>query len=152
MAPEIYHGEASSAQSDVYSLGVLCYELLVGTRPHLGSSYEELMVSHLTRFPQPVTARVREVPRPLSRLIELAMAKKAADRPSSAALRRALLEALGQPDEALFEDAVLTSAPAQRSVMGRHQHLPSVPMFESSPPARKPEAAEKNWNPFKRKK
>ena len=152
MAPEIYHGEASSVQSDVYSLGVLCYELLVGTRPHLGSSYEELMVSHLTRFPQPVTARVREVPRPLSRLIELAMAKKAEDRPTSAALRRALLEALGQPDEALIEDEVLTSAPAQRSVMGRHQHLPSVPMFEASPQAKKPEATDKSWNPFKRKK
>ena len=129
MAPEIYHGEASSYQSDVYSLGVLCYELLAGVRPHLGNTYEELMISHLTRFVPPVTASVRQVPRPLSRLIELAMAKKPTDRPSSAELRRALLEALGQPDEPLIDDDEdVPSQPTQRMVMGRHQHLPSVPV------------------------
>ncbi|AZI43233.1 serine/threonine protein kinase [Deinococcus psychrotolerans] len=156
MAPEIYHGEASSIQSDVYSLGVLCFELLAGVRPHLGNSYEELMISHLTRFPAPVTASNRQVPRTLSRLIELAMAKKSHDRPSSAALRRALLEALGEEDEQVeIEPSELP--PAQRSIMGRHQHTDAVPTprtpggpSEESPKPQKPGA--KSWNPFKRGK
>ena len=154
MAPEIYHGEASSLQSDVYSLGVLCYELLVGIRPHLGHTYEELMISHMTRFVPPVTAHVRQVPRPLSRLIELAMAKKAADRPTSAALRRALLEALGQPDEPLIEDQEdeRPSQPTPRVVMGRHQHLPSVPAPAERSSQKSGEALARSWNPFKRRK
>lgn len=159
MAPEIYHGEASSAQSDVYSLGVLAYELLSGTRPHVGNSYEELMISHLTRFPSPVTASNRQVPRPLSRLIELAMAKKAQDRPSSAALRRALLEALGEEDEQLEPEELpgAVSTPAARAIMGRHQHLPTVltprDLARPAEPEDKPGKPEpKSWNPFKRKK
>ncbi|WP_306468265.1 serine/threonine-protein kinase [Deinococcus alpinitundrae] len=160
MAPEIYHGEASSAQSDVYSLGVLAYELLSGTRPHLGKNYEELMISHLTRFPSPVTASNRQVPRPLSRLIELAMAKKAQDRPSSAALRRALLEALGEEDEQLEPEELhlpeAASAPAARAIMGRHQHLPTVTaprdLTPGEPESRDSKPEPKSWNPFKRKK
>ena len=161
MAPEIYHGEASSAQSDVYSLGVLAYELLSGLRPHLGNSYEELMISHLTRFPSPVTASNRQVTRPLSRLIELAMAKKPQDRPTSSSLRRALLGALGEDDEQYEpEDQNLPEsapAPAARATVGRHQHLPTVltprDLIRPAEPEVKPGQAEaKSWNPFKRKK
>ena len=156
MAPEIYHGEASSPESDVYSLGVLAYELLSGTRPHLGNSYEELMISHLTRFPAPVTASNRQVPRSLSRLIELAMAKKPGDRPTSAALRRALLEALGEPDELLepVTEQADANAPAPRAILGRHQHLSAAPVL-APPPAEAPKSAKaepKSWNPFKRRK
>ncbi len=156
MAPEIYHGEASSVQSDVYSFGVLAYELLVGLRPHVGNTYEELMISHLTRFPSPVTAGNRRVPRALSRLIELAMAKKPQDRPDSAALRRALLEVLGEPDEEMpAEPEDGGASPAPRAVLGRHQHLPSVPApLETGSPAQPapPKDEPRNWNPFKRKK
>ena len=159
MAPEIYHGEASSPESDVYSLGVMAYELLSGSRPHLGNTYEELMISHLTRFPAPITASNRQVPRPLSRLIELAMAKKPGDRPSAAALRRTLLEALGEPDELLEAEpeAAPSNVPAPRAILGRHQHLPAAPVLIAPPPiaaeAPKSEKAEpKSWNPFKRKK
>lgn len=165
MAPEIYHGEASSVQSDVYSFGVLAYELLVGIRPHVGNSYEELMISHMTRFPPPATASNRQVPRTLSRLIELSMAKKPQDRPTSAALRRALLEALGEPEEKLIlekpEATDVTNIAATRPVMGRHQHLAAQPAAVVRDVVRTPEAKSaevgkkteaKNWNPFKRSK
>ncbi|AWN24181.1 serine/threonine protein kinase [Deinococcus irradiatisoli] len=161
MAPEIYRGEASSAQSDVYSFGVMAYELLVGVRPHVGNTYEELMISHLTRFPSPVTAANRRVPRALSRLIELAMAKRPQDRPDSAALRRALLEALGEPDEQDLPDPedVGEVPPAPRAVLGRHQHLPTAPaplpletVLPAAQPAKDDKAGPKSWNPFKRRK
>lgn len=90
MSPEIYHGEASSSASDVYSFGVMSYELLAGKRPFVGSSYEELMVAHLTQFAAPLGAQNPEVPRPLVRLIEQSMSKQAYERPSAAALLEAL--------------------------------------------------------------
>lgn len=52
MAPEIFEGAAASQESDVYSLGVLAYEVICGVRPFLGDSYDALMLAHLTGVPR----------------------------------------------------------------------------------------------------
>lgn len=160
MAPEVYQGEMTGTPSDVYSFGVLAHELLTGDRPHLGDSYERLMISHLTHFPMPLS--IEGVPRGLARLLDAALAKRPADRPSSAALRRALLSSLGQPDEAEAEAAKTEAAPAapvSRASMGRHgaDSAPATraPTFTqpSSRPAGPPSPtpAKRGWNPFKKK-
>jgi len=51
MAPEIFKGETASVQSDVYSLGVLAYEVLTGKRPFQGETYNEVMQAHLSNIP-----------------------------------------------------------------------------------------------------
>ena len=158
MAPEVYQGQLTGAASDVYSFGVLAHELLTGVRPHQGQTYEALMVSHLTHYPAQLS--VKGVPRTLSRLIDQALAKKSEARPTSRALRRALLGALGEGDEQEPELAP-QDAPApvilSRASVGRHGPLPSMtptrPPTEPELPAPKPgPAAEKRgWNPFKKK-
>lgn len=148
MAPEIYHGEASSGASDVYSLAVTAYELLTGARPFGGRSYEELMVSHLTRFPTPLAHTCPDLPRPLTRLIEQAFAKGAQDRPPAAELRRALLLSLGEPPE---EEAPLAPAgpdPAEARPTGRHTPKPEP---AATPPAAESAPSGRRWNPFKRR-
>ncbi len=166
MAPEVYQGEMTGPPSDVYSFGVLAYELLSGERPHLGDSYESLMVSHLTHFAPPLN--IGGLPRGLARLLDTALAKRPGDRPPSAKLRRALLESLGHPDEAQPVSGTQTDTGTgtgsgaatgkDRSSVGRHG--PDVSAQRASgqtgalpPPASPPQPApaKRGWNPFRKK-
>ncbi|MGI8748231.1 MAG: serine/threonine-protein kinase, partial [Deinococcus sp.] len=110
MAPEVYHGVLSGPPSDVYSFGVLAHELLAGERPHRGESYEELMISHLTHFPAPLSRP--ELPRSLSRLLDQSLAKRPEERPEATLLRQALLEALGEPDHQFLGGLMAQGLPA----------------------------------------
>lgn len=92
MSPEIYHGEASSAASDLYSFGVMAYEALAGKRPFLGESYEKLMVAHLSQFAPPLASQCPELPPALSKCLDQCLAKQPAARPSAEDVRRALTE------------------------------------------------------------
>ena len=84
MAPERLGGQPADARTDVYSVGVLLYELLTGTRPFLSSDYVTLAVSIATQ-PTPHVSGLRpDVPAALDDLIARAMAKEAAARVSTA--------------------------------------------------------------------
>lgn len=158
MAPEIYHGETSSSASDVYSFGILMYELLTGERPYSGNTYEELMVAHLSRFPSPLIHQNPQVSRSLSRLAELSLAKRANDRPSADTLRRAFLAAMGEKVE---DENYAAYQESQAPKMGRNGRLPtatsSIPAAAPKPakaeaPAAKPEPAKRSfWDFLKRK-
>ena len=52
MAPETFRGKPASPQSDVYSLGILAYEILTGERPYVGNSAEEIIINHETQVPR----------------------------------------------------------------------------------------------------
>ncbi|NTY00916.1 serine/threonine-protein kinase [Deinococcus sp. JMULE3] len=150
MAPEVYQGEETSSASDVYSLGVMMYELLGGDRPFHGHTYEELMVAHMTRFPPSLTQVNPLVPRAVGRLAELALAKRPGDRPSADRIRRALLSALGEtPADEVYEEDAKPEAEAVRP-MGRHAPAQVRP---AAPAVPEPEAEKgARWNPFKRRK
>ena len=155
MAPEIYHGESSSSASDVYSLGILMYELLTGDRPFQGNTYEELMVAHLTRFPVAISHTNPQVPRNVSKMAELALAKRAHDRPTADAIRRALLVALGQlPEDEVYEDEQRKTLVEPDKKAGRHGNFPQRTIPRPGDPAPSaPKVEEKRgWNPFKKKK
>ncbi|WP_407570404.1 serine/threonine-protein kinase [Deinococcus altitudinis] len=161
MAPEVYQGETTGPPSDVYSFGVMAHELLSGERPHRGDSYEKLMVSHLTHFPPPL--HTEGLSRSLARLLDSALAKRPADRPDSAALRRALLSSLGKPDESGAQEEAEQAAPTAppvRSYSGRHgqgtdpaRQNPVAPAARSEKPKAAPPAVpeKRGWNPFKKK-
>lgn len=52
MAPEVFEGKSAGTRSDVYSLGVLAYEVIAGVRPFVADTYEALMVAHHTAVPK----------------------------------------------------------------------------------------------------
>ena len=82
MSPEQVKAGTVDARSDVYTAGILLFELLTGRRPFLADSYEGYLGAHLTQ-PVPSLAKLRpKIPaaRLFQALIERAMAKKPAER------------------------------------------------------------------------
>ncbi|BAL91712.1 putative serine/threonine protein kinase [Actinoplanes missouriensis 431] len=82
MAPEAFHGVTPSPATDVYSLGVLLYELVSGQPPFRSDSIPELMRLHAEGRPE----RRPGIPDPLWRIIMMCLAAKPRQRPSAADL------------------------------------------------------------------
>jgi serine/threonine protein kinase len=87
MAPEQIRGTpAVSHKTDLYSLGVLFYQMLTGKPPFDGSSAVVLMHCHLNEPPPRPGDKVQDLPRELDDLVVKLMAKAPADRPWDAAI------------------------------------------------------------------
>jgi len=80
MAPEIFEGEPATVESDVYSLGILAYEVLTGVRPFQGDSYERVMMLHLSGLPKNMRYYREDLPRGLAKVVSLAMSRDAGRR------------------------------------------------------------------------
>lgn len=81
MAPELFEGAAASAQSDIYSLGIVAYECLTGRTPFPAGHAGAVADMHRKK-PPPLP---QHVPAPLRRIVERAMAKEPNRRYASAA-------------------------------------------------------------------
>ena len=94
MAPEQIAGEDADHRADLYSLGVLGYEMLAGEPPFLGSS-QQLFAAHLTEAPVPLWERRPDTPRALAELVMECLNKQPENRPQDAG---AIAEALDRPE------------------------------------------------------
>jgi serine/threonine-protein kinase len=102
IAPEQATGQRVSELSDVYSLGVVVYELIAGEPPYKGESFLAVAMRHVND-PVPSLAEVRpEVPLRLDAALRKAMAKAPADRFASMSAfvkeLESVVDELGQPD------------------------------------------------------
>ncbi|HMK37874.1 MAG TPA: protein kinase [Bacteroidota bacterium] len=80
MSPEQVRGERVDGRTDIWSLGVVLYEMVVGHRPFEGEEEHAVLDSILNAAPDPVTARRTGVPGDLERIIYKCVEKKPADR------------------------------------------------------------------------
>lgn len=80
ISPEQVTGGKATAQSDIYSLGVVLYEALTGRLPISGSNAYEIMMGHVRNTPTPVCEIAPGIPRGLSDIATRALAKDPAQR------------------------------------------------------------------------
>jgi len=134
IAPEQASGQPVSVLSDVYSLGVVVYELLAGEPPYKGDSFLAVAMRHVND-PVPSVATVRpDVPLRLDAALRKAMAKDPADRfESMAAFCEELLACLRELEEGRDTGATLIARPPRRRARapraaGRRASVPWLPL------------------------
>ncbi len=79
-APEQAVGEAPSPASDVYSLGIVLYEVLTGALPFTAPTSEELALLHLQADPIPPSEYVPDIPKALEEIVLKVLSKEPAAR------------------------------------------------------------------------
>src|SRR5262245_49209935 len=92
MSPEQCLGQRVGARSDLYSLGVLLYEMLAGRPPFVDPLQSALLVKQATAPPPPLPKLRSDVQRPLALAVHSLLAKRPDDRPRTAAAAKAMLE------------------------------------------------------------
>ena len=123
MSPEQYNGTELTPAADVYSLGVILYEMLAGTVPFSGSTPAEIAEKHANIPPHAPREVVAAIPEDVERVVMHALEKRPADRPADAGeFRRELLdtaERLG------LEHHALKSAPRMQELRDAGVESPS---------------------------
>lgn len=120
LAPEEWSEEESDARSDIYSLGVILYQMLTGQVPFKGKSIPAIMKAHLMEPPPRITGRFPEISAVVETVVLHALEKDPAKRPQTVEsfveeFRSALINETGPVD---FEKTiVLTNAVRGQAVL-----------------------------------
>jgi len=75
-SPEQAMGEPPSPSSDVYSLGIVLYEILTGSLPFVASTAQELARLHLDAYPHPIREYLPEIPQTLEQIVDKVLSKE----------------------------------------------------------------------------
>ncbi len=124
LAPEQARGEEAGPRADLYSLGVVTYQLLSGRLPYEAQSLSELALKQQREAPTPLESLNPRVPDELAEAVEMALAIDKEARPANALL---LAEALSNgargvaPVDSTSPTAHLGTAAATRVITSREQ-------------------------------
>jgi predicted Ser/Thr protein kinase len=117
MSPEQAAGEREiDGRSDLYSLGILGYQMLTGEPPFTAGSTPAMLVKHISERPVPVEQRRADVPTDLGRSVMMLLEKDPAHRfPTASALVAALDTREAPPSRAPAAPSAAMSAPSRPS-------------------------------------
>jgi serine/threonine-protein kinase len=130
IAPEQARGQKVDPKTDIYSLGVVLYELLTGEVPFEGDNFVAVAMRHVNEPPPSVLERRPDIPLRVDLAIQRAMAKDPADRYESmdgfcAELEACLHELDGQGDEG----ATMIASPQPKPRRARPRRARTVPIM-----------------------
>jgi serine/threonine protein kinase len=105
MSPEQCAAKNLDLRSDIYSLGVIAYQMLAGEPPFTGDT-AAIMRGHLESPAQPLHERSKKIPKRVAQVVTAALAKDPADRPQTAAAFANSLRAQAETIGSLYRRAV----------------------------------------------
>jgi len=137
LSPEQAKGASVDQTSDLYSVGVVLYELLTGVVPFSGDTPVEIAMKHLSTVPEPPSAKRADVPRDLDLVVMRALAKDPSERYQSAEemdadLRRINRGVAISPVTEEAATAIISRPPAEVTAITSHSPRPPAPY---APPA-----------------
>ncbi len=134
MAPEQLKGEKADFRSDLYSLGVLCYEYLCGTTPFDADNPGALLLKTLTEPAPPLRNCVPDLSPQLESVIMCLLEKEPAARFDSATALREALELPLTGERATLATTADSTLPAPRAAVAPTLTLPAHPSGETPTP------------------
>lgn len=115
MSPEQVQGAAIDGRSDIFSAGVVLYELITGKKPFAGDSPTAVIAKLLTEDPEPIEKLVPGLPKPLIQAVKKALEKdparryaKAGDFGADLRISRSALQATATPSPRAVDFAETT--------------------------------------------
>jgi len=126
MAPEIIRSpELASDKTDIYSFGVVMYQILSGRLPFDGETAQEWMQAHLEATPHPMTS---EIPHSIAEMVNTCLAKDPHARVSADQLHSLIVEI----ESALSEDQLKWRISGYTSPVNERHQVPYASVYETS--------------------
>jgi eukaryotic-like serine/threonine-protein kinase len=147
LSPEQARGAPVDQTSDLYSTGIVLFELLTGVTPFNGETPVEIAMKHLSQVPEPPSELRREVPDDLDLVVLRALSKEPRDRYQSAAAMDADLETVAHGGHVPVE-----TAEAATMVIGGTRAVDSTGVTQVTRRARTGSAAYPPFDPTRRRR